>query len=324
MNRGGGVYEREGGRTSDRAGRTGGARTGGGEHAHPPPVRARAHWEGGGGHAQTCPRLFCPSLPLLPPSPTCAQERHTTRGSAGVDDNGRGRTNRRGGTHAPLQFVHPFSALPPLPPSFPHLCAGATHNEGLHGVGQQREGAHEWEGGTRTPLLFVRSFSPLPPHLCAGVTHDEGQCRGGNGGGHTPRMGGRTRSNGSTRVRMPLFVPSSPPSPLPHTGGRTTGRGPVPRRREREPPAACHHPPSSACVQGRSTKGSARMGSRGPPSPLLAAPGPPPSFCPRPQPPRAVRAPRADPQAPTTCACVHTAPQDPCTPARRPAGTPFY
>ena len=166
----GGLCKWEGGRTSDRAGRSGGARMGGGEHAHPPSCSCTCTLGRARGHAQMCPCLFCPSLSLLPPSPTCMQERHTTSGSAGADNNGRGCTNRKGG-HVCTPPVHVRLFCPP-PSSFPHLRARVMHNEGQRGGGQQWEEMHEWEGGhARTPFLPCSpSLPPSLPHLCAGAT----------------------------------------------------------------------------------------------------------------------------------------------------------
>ena len=176
-------------------------------------------------------------------------------------------------------------------------------------------------GHARTPPVRALLFCPAPPLVRRGDAR-RGAAQGWQWRGHTRRMGGRTRSNGSTRVRMPLFVPS-PPLPPPHRGVHNwEGAGPL--QTGEGTPCGVSPPPFLGLRAGAKHKGQRGNGKLQAPIPLLAAPGPPPSFCPRPQPPRAVRAPRADPQAPTTCACVHTAPQDPCTPARRPAGTPFY
>ena len=114
-------------------------------------------------------------------------------------------------------------------------------------------------------------------------------------------------------------LPSPPPPPSPHRGARNwEGAGPL--QTGEGAPRGVSPPPSSACAQGRSTKGSAGMGSRGPPLLRSLPLGPLPASGLAHNP--LARAPRADLQAPTTHARAHTTPQDPCTPARRPAGTP--
>ena len=178
-------------------------------------------------------------------------------------------------------------------------------------------------GHVRTPpvhvLLFCPAPLPLPPPLVRKGDARRGVAWGWQWRGHTPQMGGCTRSNRSMRMCMPLLVPSPPLPPPPHQGARNwEGAGPL--QMGEGAPRGVSPPPSLACAQGQSTKGSVGMGSHEPPLLCLLPLGPLPASALTHNP--LARAPHMDPQAPTTHARVHTTPQDPCTPACRPTGMP--